>query len=188
MRFKDLEKYESQWLSTLSHDEIANADFPLITDRTADDESYAEYVSRKSWDSMTDQERIEYLCGFKGSYNASDLNRVGYAINYLAAWIRSAGHNIDAAGKTDWVYISDVGTPEEAEYLDQVGKMRNTLSIPFDTPEVPEDLDDFGFVEANDIEQILADLAATLERMDSVYPRSGMPWLVCGSPIPYILN
>lgn len=38
---------------------------------------------------MTAAEQAEWLTGMKGAYNAADLNRVGIALNYLAARLSS---------------------------------------------------------------------------------------------------
>lgn len=188
MRFRDVERYPNAWLATLSHEDIANADFPVITDRTQADVDYVDRLSEKGWDSMTDREKIEYIGGLKGAYNAIDLNRVGYAINYLSNWLGSMGYMVDANGRTDWMMKDAFGPDEETAYLAKVRRLRNALAIPFDTPQVPPDMENFLYNEANDIERILANIEATLVRMESVYIRAGMPWAVCSDFMPYIAN
>lgn len=56
----------------------------LITDRTQADVERVKALAAKGFAAMTAAERAEWLTGMKGAYNASDLNRVGTALNYLA--------------------------------------------------------------------------------------------------------
>ena len=52
----------------------------LITDRTQADASYSEKLYKKLWSDFTEQEKADFKAGLKGSYKASDLNRVGTAL------------------------------------------------------------------------------------------------------------
>lgn len=64
----------------------------LITDRTQADETRAEQLAAKGWAAMTTAEREEWLAGPKGAYNATDLNRVTAAIEYLNDKLSSYGY------------------------------------------------------------------------------------------------
>lgn len=55
----------------------------LITDRSASDVSRLRYLISKGWANMTEAERNEYLASI-GAYNATDINRVSEAEQYLA--------------------------------------------------------------------------------------------------------
>ena len=127
---------------------------------------------------MSDVEKAEWIAGTKGAYNASDLNRVGEAVRYLADEARNvltntqaylkernvaddvifhpyAAEDVLADGKTDWEY-ADVPTPDEMEsYLENIRNLRGLLDMPSNTPDVPTDMEGFTFNEANDIETIL---------------------------------
>lgn len=60
----------------------------LIYDRTAADvqrvHDFRNRILAGGITALTASERAEYLAGMKGAYNASDLNRVGEAVQYLA--------------------------------------------------------------------------------------------------------
>lgn len=71
----------------------------LITDRTQADIDYAVRLSQKGWSGMTAEEKADWESGLKGAYNASDLNRVGNAVVYVA-------------GPTDQSWVSRSGIPE----------------------------------------------------------------------------
>ena len=106
----------------------------LVTDRTAQDVS-----ERNS----------------KGVYSAQDLNRVGAAVEYLRKRLLTAGILADVFPQTDWTAASWM-TPATAEiYLANIRAMRAALTLPKDTPKVPDDLKKFTHTEANNIEIIL---------------------------------
>ena len=56
----------------------------LIFDRTADDvervKVLKDQIMSEGLDSLTPSEKAEYLAGMKGAYNATDMNRVGTAV------------------------------------------------------------------------------------------------------------
>lgn len=67
----------------------------LITDRTSADVSRAAYLDGKwvggEWRG-TAAELAEWMSDLRGAYNASDLNRVGAAVNYVAGRLESCGY------------------------------------------------------------------------------------------------
>lgn len=124
----------------------------LITDRTAAD------VARR-----TD----------KGFYNASDLNRVGAAVEYLAGLFTALGYVCPVSGKTDW-RVSDAPTAGQMEiYLQNIATLRAQLPLLYGTPETPKSMAALGYAEANDIEQILLDIDAQIERLRKSWYYSG---------------
>ena len=103
----------------------------------------------------------------KGVYTADDLNRVGMAVEYLAARLWSAGVSVDVSPVTDWT-DSDWGTPSAmAHYLEQVRIMREALKLA-SPPSVPDDLEKLTYTEANQIEQILLMLDTHITNMLSI--------------------
>ena len=62
----------------------------LITDRTQADVDCVRQLAAKGWAAMTAEERAAWNGGLKGAYNASDLNRVGSAVEYVANRLREA--------------------------------------------------------------------------------------------------
>ena len=128
----------------------------LVTDRTQADVERVRELAAKGFAAMTSDERAEWLTGMKGAYNASDLNRVGTALNYLAARLSSiCGKSIAWTAKTDWA-VTDIITASQAEtYRQQIQDIRDALAYPAGTPDVPQ-LARLTYIGANDIERILA--------------------------------
>lgn len=124
----------------------------LITDRTADD------VANKT---------------AKGFYNASDLNRVGAAAQYIADRFVSQGYAVTVSPKTDWL-ASDIPTASELEtYRQNIATLRALIAVMKSTPETPETMRFLDYIKANDIERILLDLDTLLTNAALVWYQSG---------------
>ena len=150
----------------------------LITDRTQADVDYAARLNAAGWDGMTEDERTAWTLGLKGTYNATDLNRVGNAVNYVAGRLEDAGYSAPVNPKIDWLE-SDIPTYSDMEiYLNNVEIIRGTLTVPTTTPEVPEDMEGLTYEEANDIERILLAVDALITNMINAYFYSNE--IVCG--------
>ena len=128
----------------------------LVTDRTQADVERVRELAAKGFAAMTSDEQAEWLAGLKGAYNASDLNRVGTALNYLAARLSSiCGRSIAWTAKTDWAVTDIITASQAAEYRRQIQDIRDALVYPAGTPDAPE-LGRLTYIGANDIERILA--------------------------------
>lgn len=124
----------------------------LITDRTAGD------VANKT---------------AKGFYNASDLNRVGAAVQYVAERFAAQGYAVTVSPKTDWL-ASDIPTASELEtYRQNIATLRALLAVMPTTPEAPDSMAWLTYTEANDIEQILLDLDTLLTNAALAWYQSG---------------
>lgn len=124
----------------------------LITDRTAED------VANKT---------------AKGFYNASDLNRVGAAVQYVAERFAAQGHTVAVSPKTDWL-ASDIPTASELEtYRQNIATLRALIAVMKSTPETPETMRFLDYIKANDIERILLDLDALLTNAALAWYQSG---------------
>lgn len=88
----------------------------LITDRTSADVARVRTLAARGWDNLSEDERAEWLAGLKGAYSAVDLNRVGAAMNELAArlvelpetamtYLASRGVAVDDLFAPPWVVI-----------------------------------------------------------------------------------
>ena len=96
--------------------------------------------------------------GHKGSYNASDLNRVGQAILYVASMYNQYGYSLVVNPKTDW---SDTDYPTLSQmetYLNDIQTIRNVVTTFPTTPNAPETMYCIDWKVANNIEQILLDM------------------------------
>lgn len=160
----------------------------LITDRTQADVSHLraqrEKILNEGWAALSEAEQMEYLAGLKGGYNATDLNRVTHAMEYLVERLRSYGYFVryervkvphieDNLDDYTW-YHSDI--PQEREltaYLRNVRWLRDSMVLYPNTPEVPADMEGFTFAEANDIEQILVNIETIINLMLSSIIYSG---------------
>ena len=150
----------------------------LITDRTQEDVQRWNALAAKGYSGMTEAEKAEWDAGMKGAYNASDLNRVGNAVNYVAGRLEDAGYTVSVNPKIDWLE-SDVPTESSMEqYLKNVETIRNTLTVPSNTPNVPDDMEGLTYEEANDIERILLAVDALITNMINAYFYSNE--IVCG--------
>ena len=127
----------------------------LVTDRTQADVERVKALAAKGFAAMTAAERAEWLTGMKGAYNASDLNRVGTALNYLAGRLGPiCGKIITWTAKTDWAVTDIITASQAAEYRRQIQNIRDALAYPAGTPDAPQ-LARLTYTGANDIERIL---------------------------------
>ena len=117
----------------------------------------------------------------KGTYNASDLNRVGAAMNYVADRLRAAGYDPHISPKTDWKDDDWVDPAAQAVYLGDLAELRKQFTMLESTPRVPPRIlatainsgDGLTYVWANDIEQILVDIDTLLTNIDAGWLYSG---------------
>lgn len=124
----------------------------LITDRTAMD------VAQKT---------------AKGFYNATDLNRVGAAVEYVAGRFRALGYDCPVSAKKDW---SESDTPTVAQletYRQNIATLRRQIAVMKSTPETPETIRQLNYIRANNIEQILVDLDRLLTNIEKSWYFSG---------------
>lgn len=102
----------------------------------------------------------------KGTYNASDLNRVGAAMNYVADRLRSAGYDPHINPKTDWKDDEWIDPEAQAVYLGDLAELRKQFAMMKSTPEIPPRIlatgintnDGLTHTWANNIEKILEDV------------------------------
>ena len=124
----------------------------LITDRAAED------VANKT---------------AKGFYNASDLNRVGAAVQYVAERFAAQGYTVAVSPKTDWTE-KDIPTASELEtYRQNIATLRGLIAVMKSTPETPETMRFLDYIKANDIERILLDLDTLLTNAALAWYQSG---------------
>ena len=145
----------------------------LITDRTQRDVDRVEELAKKGWAAMTEQERAEWLGELKGAYNASDMNRVGEAVAYVAGRLTDCGYAAPVSPKTDWTVEDEPATGQMASYLADISTIRGALAVLPSTPSTPADMDGLTHQEANDIEQILLDVDALISNMEQGWHYSG---------------
>ena len=98
----------------------------------------------------------------KGFYNASDLNRVGAAVEYIAGRFTALGYACPVTVKKDWL-TSDAPTASQMEaYRQNIVTLRSQIAVMQSTPEAPASMAGLNYIKANNIEQILLDLDALI--------------------------
>lgn len=132
----------------------------LITDRTAADVEEVKALSRlatngdaESYARIRDEE-------LKGAYNASDLNRVGFATECVGIVWTALGYIVPTlTAKQDWGAVPT--NAELAAYLADSGVIHDLIpahlleSLYLTIPDAPTTMTGFDFEDANDIEKIL---------------------------------
>lgn len=109
----------------------------------------------------------------KGFYNASDLNRVGAAVEYIAGRFAALGYACPVTVKKDWL-TSDAPTASQMEaYRQNIVTLRGQIAVMQSTPEAPASMAGLDYVKANNIEQILLDLDALIDKLIKSWYFSG---------------
>ena len=109
----------------------------------------------------------------KGYYNATDLNRVGAAVKYIAERFTGYGYAVTVNPKTDWTE-DNVPTRKQLEtYRRNIAELRRQLTVMAATPETPETMRALNYVKANNIERILQDLDTLITNMEQAWFFSG---------------
>ena len=123
---------------------------------------------------VTDRTQADVDAGnAKGTYNASDLNRVGAAMNYVADRLKAAGYDPHISPNTDWKDDDWVDPAAQAVYLVDLAELRKQFTLYETTPEVSSDLEKLNYIEANSIEQILVDIDTLLTNIAAGWLYSG---------------
>ena len=109
----------------------------------------------------------------KGFYNASDLNRVGAAVEYIAGRFTALGYACPVTVKKDWL-TTDAPTASQMEaYRQNIVTLRSQIAVMASTPEAPASMAGLNYVKANDIERILLAVEDTLRRLEKTFWYSG---------------
>ena len=108
-----------------------------------------------------------------GFYNASDLNRVGAAVEYIAGRFTALGYACPVTVKKDWL-TSDAPTASQMEaYRQNIVTLRGQIAVMQSTPNAPASMAGLNYVKANDIEHILLDLDALIDKLIKSWYFSG---------------
>lgn len=145
----------------------------LITDRTAADVARVQTLAAKNYAAMTDAEKAEWDADMKGAYNASDLNRVGAAVDYVAGRFREQGYAAEVTPRTNWTESDTPTQSDMSQYLGNVKSLRSKIAVKPTTPKLPTDMTGLDYEGANAIEQTLLDLDALLTNTEKAWFYSG---------------
>lgn len=147
----------------------------LITDRTQADVDYVEQLAAKiQAGTVTERELTEWnTMTLKGSYNHTDFNRVGAAMQYVADRLEEHGYVVIISPKMDWREEDCPGWEDTEHYLSALALLRSAFAVLQSTPEVPPDMEKLTYVEANNIEKILEDIDCLLTNAARAWFYSG---------------
>lgn len=145
----------------------------LITDRTqADVDRVAELTAKWLDNTITSAEKTEWNAGLKGAYNASDLNRVGEAVEYIANILNSSGRSVSVTAKQNWVYTDIPTATQMRAFLTDLSILKSSVSRVNGT--VPASMDNLTFATANNIEQLLVNIYDAIIRERADYELCGI--------------
>ena len=109
----------------------------------------------------------------KGTYKASDLNRVGAAVAYVAGRLLECGTSVDVSPKQDWSE-SDTPTASQLErYRSDVAALRDALAAMPTMPQAPNTMENLTWSKANDLEKILQDTDVLISNLKAAWFFSG---------------
>lgn len=147
----------------------------LIFDRTQSDvDRVKQLTAALVAGTATAAERAEFLAGMKGAYNATDLNRVGVAVNYLRNRLSDdAGTYVDVSPKTDWAETDIPDQQQATQYIADIQNIRAAFLLPDGTPDAPDTLTGLTYSGANAIETILYNLNTTIDALKITLITSG---------------
>lgn len=157
----------------------------LVYDRTSEDVAEVRRLLAKldpeTGDGLTAAEQAKWDAGLKGAYNYTDLNRVELAVKTLAAALTAAGYPVEItpvlkgnkAEDREWQEGDVLYRPQWTTYLENVQRLRDAYYTLAETGKLPAPGDKLGYVGANTIEKVLADIDLLLDGMKSIYRRAG---------------
>lgn len=146
----------------------------LITDRTQDDVVYVQTLAAKiRAGTATEEELAEWNeSSLKGSYNHTDLNRVGAAMKYVSDRLISFGYDAAILPKMDWMETDIPAVSDMDLYLSNLAVLRSSFAMMQSTPEIPTDMNGLTYAEANNIEKILEDIDLLLTNISKAWAYS----------------
>ncbi len=155
----------------------------LIFDRTQEDVDRVYELRNKilsgGMSALSKEEKDEWLAGMKGSYNYTDINRVGEAVQYIYDRMQALPDELDAYRESQgvedspefhvpydiskiMVFPTTNATMDEIPtqlyigfYLANLAVLSDALTLPDDAPNYPMSLDYMTYETANDIERLL---------------------------------
>ena len=133
----------------------------LVTDRTQADASYAEKLYKKLWSDFTEQERADFNAGLKGSYKASDLNRVGTALITVRDRLRTHGIDVPADVREDYAADEVLDKAVMDSYIKSANAVHDAVEN--SAPQPPAEIDGLDWAGANNIEKTIIAVDDVLE-------------------------
>ena len=109
----------------------------------------------------------------KGCYNASDLNRVNAAMDYVAGRLIEYGYAPSVQTKSNWMDTDWMTESTAQQYLENLSELRRQFALLQPTPPVPDDMQGLTYTETNNIDKILEDIDFLLTNISKTWVYSG---------------
>lgn len=144
----------------------------LITDRTDLEVYEANQLDGIKYADMTVEQKAAYSSG-RGAYRHTDANRVGQACAEIYAIAQAYSYDIPGYVplRTDYTAETRPTPAEMTQYLATVNAIKTAFS---GSQTLPQTMRFITYEDANNIEKLLAEVNDIMERMLSVFVRSGM--------------
>ena len=133
----------------------------LVTDRTQADVNYAESLYKKLWGDLTEQEKADFNAGLKGSYKASDLNRVGTALITVRDRLRTHGIDVPADVREDYAADEVLDKAVMDAFIESANAVHDAVEN--SAPQPPAGIDGLDWEGANNIERAIIAVDDVLE-------------------------
>lgn len=145
----------------------------LIYDRTIADVNHVLTLIKKGYDGMTEAEKIEWNSDLKGALNASDLNRVLAAAEYVAEQMKAYGYYArfkEARPNGEEWTENDI--QDELLMRNYLHNVKQTLQfgLALNIPVTTQNLD---YIGQNNIEKHLHEAARYMTNAEAVRIHSG---------------
>lgn len=142
----------------------------LITDRTQTDVDTAKALVSIGWQKMTAAERVTMLTALKGSYNFTDYNRCGAAIQYLADLLNGYGYSVIVEARTNWAHGEEPNNTERAAYMADFQTLKDAF---YGTQEIPSVWGNLTIEEVNNVELLLLEITTYIGWMVAGFRKCG---------------
>lgn len=137
----------------------------LITDRTQADFELWRMLSQIPWSQMSAAQKAIWAVPMKGAYNFTDLNRVGEAMLTLQSLFAASGYSVTVTVRTNYTAGEWPTNKQMQDYIQSVKKLRAVIPLAQTTPAAPDSMDNGTVLVWNNIEQILLEVEAALDRL-----------------------
>ena len=135
-----------------------------VFDRTEEDVRLAKAYNKGTAESAASE--------YKGTLNASDLNRIEGNCEYLSELLHSCGYTSHVTVKTDWSMTDFPTLTEFTRVRDNITELLNAYAQAQDMPDMRAD-DRTDYVEINNMEFDLYRINEMIADMKAIYMYSG---------------
>lgn len=110
----------------------------------------------------------------KGTYNATDINRVESMVRNIQKILVSCGYVSDLATNIGWMKDHVPLKSDMVRYLGNVKALASMIPYALAPVELPESMEKLTYIGANNIEKTLYDLGKAAESIEANWFYSGM--------------